>query len=341
MQHMHTTAALGFGSLPLLIEEASSWSTVERLFERHRLPISVIDNPNQRIPLAAMIHLFEDGAEIVGDRTLGLRVGMRLKHSGYGLWARYITSADNLQGALSRSNNTIQFHQSGGRISSTIVGKHIVWSYHRPDVSAGTGMQHSDHVLPPMIDLVRSYLGQQWKPDWVELDYSEGWASGKLADTLQTYVKYDRPALGVAIRCDDLLARRKVKLPIDRVVTLAELAAQRRYHADQGLAEAINDVITLRLLDGKTDLEGAARHLDMGPRTLQRALKAEGISYLSLVKRARYERALFLLRNTQASIGEIAVALGYEEFANFTRAFRQWSGATPSKARQSVGYETK
>lgn len=330
---LHMTFAMGMGSLPFLVESATNWSRVERLFERQRLPLALIDNPNHRIPLARMIGLFEDAGEIVGDRAFGLRVGMQMKHAGYGMWARYIASAPSLLEALRRSCQTIQFHQSGARMSFAAVGEYTVWSYSRPTASEGFGIHHSDHVLPSMIDLVRTYLGGTWNPAWIELDYPGRLRSSILSDMLQADVMFGHPAIGIAIPSDQLSSRSRSKRPIDMIVTLAELEAHNLSHRSYGFAGVMRDIITVRILEGKVDLEGAAQLMGMGPRTLQRALKAEGINYKDMLRDARHERALLLLRSTKASVGEIAISLGYEDFANFTRAFRNWAGVPPTAVR--------
>jgi AraC-like DNA-binding protein len=40
-----------------------------------------------------------------------------------------------------------------------------------------------------------------------------------------------------------------------------------------------------------------------------------------------------LLQDTQVPLGQIAAALGYSEASAFTRAFRRWSGETPTAWR--------
>jgi AraC-like DNA-binding protein len=333
MPNVHMTFAMGFGPLPLLVERASNFSRVERLFERQNLPVVLIDNPNHRIPVVRMSDLFEDAGEIVGDRAFGIRVGMQMKHAGFGIWARYLACAPSLLEALRRSIETAGLQQTEARFSLTARGAHTVWSYHRPAVIAGVGMYHSDHLLAPMIDLVRSYLGGTWNPDWVELDYPDRLRSSILSDILQADVIFGQPAIAIAIPSDQLSAQSRSKLPIEKVVTLGDLAAHNLSHRRHGFAGAMRDAITVRLLEGKVDLDGAARFMGMAPRTLQRALKAEGINYKEMVRDARYERALLLLRSTKASVGEIAISLGYEDFANFTRAFRNWAGVPPSAVR--------
>lgn len=325
------TFAMGFGPLASLVESASNYGTVERLFERQRLPLALIDSPNYRIPLTAMSDLLDDAGKIVGDRAFGIRVGMQMKHTGFGIWARYLASAPSLSGALRRAIETAGLQQTGARFSLTTRGPHTVWSYHRPALLGNVSMYHSDRALAPMIDLVRSYLGGAWTPDWVELDYSDRLRNSILADMLQADVMFGRHAIGIAIPSDQLSAESRSNLPIEKVVTLPELAAHS--HPSYGFAGAMRDIITMRLLEGKVDLDGAARLMGMGPRTLQRVLKGEGINYKEMLRDARHERALLLLRSTKASVGEIAISLGYEDFANFTRAFRNQAGVPPTAMR--------
>jgi AraC-like DNA-binding protein len=59
------------------------------------------------------------------------------------------------------------------------------------------------------------------------------------------------------------------------------------------------------------------------------------MAFRDLVLRIRFERAVELLRETDTPITGIATALGYSSPANFTRAFRQAQGRTPSQVRNN------
>ena len=71
-----------------------------------------------------------------------------------------------------------------------------------------------------------------------------------------------------------------------------------------------------------------------GVRSLQRQLLEKGYSYREIVTIARNERAVSLLRETSLPIMEIALLLGYEDHASFTRAFRRWMGCSPLEFRR-------
>ena len=47
----------------------------------------------------------------------------------------------------------------------------------------------------------------------------------------------------------------------------------------------------------------------------------------------RLERARDLLGSTGMNLSQIADALGYADAANFTRAFKRWTGLSPSHFR--------
>lgn len=77
-----------------------------------------------------------------------------------------------------------------------------------------------------------------------------------------------------------------------------------------------------------------ARQLGMSECTLKRRLAEQRTSYTQLLDQARRTRALELLRSS-ASVEEVSTMLGYSDAANFTRAFRRWTGQSPRALRQN------
>ena len=71
----------------------------------------------------------------------------------------------------------------------------------------------------------------------------------------------------------------------------------------------------------------------MHSRTLHRRLAASGTNFRTLVDECRYEMARQMLKDTDADVGHIASMLDYADTSAFARAFRRWSGTTPSRWR--------
>ncbi len=85
------------------------------------------------------------------------------------------------------------------------------------------------------------------------------------------------------------------------------------------------------------DLKTAAERLCMSTRTLKRKLAQHGLSYQQLLDESRHRDSMRLLRESQLSIEKIANRVGYTDPANFTRAFKRWSGRSPSAFREALG----
>jgi AraC-like DNA-binding protein len=84
---------------------------------------------------------------------------------------------------------------------------------------------------------------------------------------------------------------------------------------------------------GETHMEQIADLFGMYRRTLNRRLRARWTSFRVLVDEARYDIARQLLRDAGLPVSDIAAALDYSECSAFVRAFRRWSGTSPTAWR--------
>jgi AraC-like DNA-binding protein len=85
---------------------------------------------------------------------------------------------------------------------------------------------------------------------------------------------------------------------------------------------------------GRTQLADLADNLQMSPRSLQRRLAEQGISFQALLGQTRQQLAEAYLRDASVELAEVALLLGYSEQSAFTRAFRQWTGQAPLQWRR-------
>lgn len=73
-----------------------------------------------------------------------------------------------------------------------------------------------------------------------------------------------------------------------------------------------------------------------GVRAGQRRLREQGLTYSQLLEGLRHDLAIYLLRDPNLEASEVSRELGYRDPAIFTRAFRRWTGTTPSEFRRLV-----
>jgi AraC-like DNA-binding protein len=103
---------------------------------------------------------------------------------------------------------------------------------------------------------------------------------------------------------------------------------------EQTYSGALRQVIGSYAGDRWLGIEQAAEVVGTSVRTMQRRLSAEDTSYSNVLEGTRSEGAANLLENTDATLAEIALQLGYKRQGNFTRAFRRWAGVSPNAFRQ-------
>jgi len=80
----------------------------------------------------------------------------------------------------------------------------------------------------------------------------------------------------------------------------------------------------------------AGRRLGLSVSTLRRRLDEEGTSYQGLKDECRRTAAIRYLAATELTFADIAALLGFDEPSAFFRAFRRWTGTTPSRYRAGL-----
>jgi AraC-like DNA-binding protein len=98
----------------------------------------------------------------------------------------------------------------------------------------------------------------------------------------------------------------------------------------------LKNIVSDLMRIGDATLPSVASRVGTSPRSLQRFLIANGISYSELLDEVRYEIARSLLASTRLDVAGIGATLGYRDPSSFSRAFMRWSGTSPSSFREEA-----
>jgi AraC-like DNA-binding protein len=190
-----------------------------------------------------------------------------------------------------------------------------------------------------MLRLARGFLGTQWRPSWVELPYRRDREAGQLEAYLDIPIRFDAGAIGIPLGEQELAQLALVPPERGPLLTYGDVVSAADGDVRNDDVAALQQIVQLRLLEGKSDIDGAASLAGLGLRTLQRRLARENLSYRQLLEDARLRRALALIRESRLPLSEIASMLGYEYPGNMTRAIRRATGQAPSalRAAESAG----
>lgn len=97
--------------------------------------------------------------------------------------------------------------------------------------------------------------------------------------------------------------------------------------------QRLHEEIDLRLAKDAVQIDDIARKLGLSTRTLQRRLSEEQSSFQREVERVRERSAKRYLLDPKVTLTHVAGIVGYRDVTAFFRAFKRWTGETPSEFR--------
>jgi AraC-like DNA-binding protein len=203
----------------------------------------------------------------------------------------------------------------------------------RPD---GWG-RHLNEYTVALFDRVTRELLPRWAPTRVWFSHpAPSWpAVQALAEKFGVTPIFDQPTCGfegprslveAALPSGDRTLQRMLEAQAEEVLAREVPLAQ--------LTTRVREVICRALGKSDVGIEAIAPALAMSPRTLQRRLKEEGLSFQDVLDGARAEFSKGYLGKSSLGLSEIAFLLGYSELRAFDRAFRRWTGQTPTEWRK-------
>ena len=95
----------------------------------------------------------------------------------------------------------------------------------------------------------------------------------------------------------------------------------------------VEDALEPMLAEGDIGIDRVARALGMSRQTLYRRLKAEGTTFEAILEAKRRQLAIRYLGMDRLSVKAAAYRLGFSEPAAFSRAFKRWTGVSPTDFR--------
>ena len=143
----------------------------------------------------------------------------------------------------------------------------------------------------------------------------------------QGAIEFDAELLDIPLERADPLLRGVLLRYGDGLLATAETV-------QPSLQERLRSHLAGQLPSGGASIEKAARTLGMSSRSLQRQLQTEGTAFKDVVEAVRRDLALVHMREDRHSISEVAFLAGFTEVSAFSRAFRRWTGASPTAWRR-------
>lgn len=289
----------------------------------------LLHDPTALLPLRVGGAIFDEAERLTGWSDIGLRVGAAVPILAFGDWGpilcRCATVADFVEALASMTRR----FNSGHCIWAVRRGEEV-WLQQRLSSHLVEGRRAAAELtLMLILDGIRLAAGPTWRPREIHLEWSPPPHAEQFAALAEQRTCFEQPCTAIVFP-RRVLARRYP-------APLGDAHGTERAPVPSGSFEgSMRQVIASLVQLGAPDLAAAAEAAHASERSLQRRLARCGLSFSRLVEEARFEAARRLLTERSTKIVEVSSQLGYSDSANFTRAFRRWSGATPQAFRRSA-----
>lgn len=306
----------------------------DRLLLQAGLPADLFANPRTEISFLQMNKLVAAVLNRTGDDGIGIEVGWRLPPTAFGNLGYALLCSASLQDAVVLC---LRFWHLMGRVLQASM-----------NTSGPTGVIDLMLVAPvpePFQHLVQElalagfYRGFQLLAGATAADL-EVWFQGPppaYADHVTArlgQVRYNMPA--TQFRFSAHLLQTPLAMHNPTGLQFAIQQCEREESLLNEIDHPVREKVRRNLVLGNAgypSLQKMSEILSMTTRTLRRRLEDEGIQYKTMVEETKRRDAVRLLDDQVLEIQQVAILLGYQDPANFTRAFRQWTGQTPSQYR--------
>ena len=305
------------------------------LYEAVDLPPAILDDPDARIPFAKIVSLYEQAAALTGDDAFGLHVGESVDPKAFDVLGYSVINSPTFGAALDRvvRYNSIWTDGSAFAVEIEETTTRIIYTY--LDDSLDECRHDAEMTLAAIAVLGRLITDADWVPDSVSFQHNQPRHIAEHQRIFRCPVRFNAKTNEFIFKSSTL------SLPIVRadpgLCAVLDRHAEEllaKYPREDSLIERLRTIIKEQLNGGDASLERVAQQLGMSGRTLQRKLRDHGSSHQELLDEMRRDLAMRYLREPEMAICEVAYLLGFSESSALHRAFKRWTGMTPSEFRR-------
>ncbi len=330
-------AAYGYFLLSLLAEDGHDDADI---LAGTSLTRSQLQDQSQRISGFQYAALLANALRITGDPGIAYELGLRSQLTKHGFVGFGLMSCATLRDALALSQRYLEARVPLFTSRIRVEADQVVVELRE---TVPLGMLYAcifDMVLVELCCLFsRLISGDKPPATWrseIWVPYPEPAHYARYRDRLPRF-RFEQECTQIRFPVSLLDTTIATANPVTAQMAIAqceqELASLGQSEA--GIREQVSRLLLLR--DGHyPDLASVASQLLLSERTLKRRLQEQSLSFQQLLDQAREQDSRRLLANPRLSIEQIALATGYADPANFTRAFRKWTGLSPRAFRQKL-----
>ena len=307
----------------------------EKIFATEGLSRETIADTDLRLPYDLVDRLRDKAARQSGDSAFGLKAAKYWHPSHMGALGYAWILAHTLSEGLDTSCRYSRMVNEAVIMASTLYGSELIVevSYDLPSVNSYV---REDSYASMLMSMCHANYGLGFNPKRVNLEHSKPDDVEPYEDLFRCPVSFNSDKTRIVFTKEQaetpsLIANEQLRqLNLDLVKKyLAQL--DNPSFISQVRAEILRELPSGKVTDGTI-----AKALHMTSRTLQRNLKTEAVTFKSLLTEVRTELAKQYIRDKCLNLTEISFLLGFSETSSFSRAYKGWTGVSPSATRMNT-----
>ena len=304
-------------------------------FENFNLDIDQVIQNQGFVPFSALCNVVQHALERTQQPNLGLLLGSSEGQVAMGILGFAMQACKDVTEAM---QTALHYHPISGSVLDLKL--HIQKDYCEIEIlercPCGTlNAFFCDEVLASIMSCLNMMLGDHRELVDLELSYD---GSSYLADYQRIFncpVHFNSPKNIIRFHKNILSRTLKNHSPANyqTAIKMCDLALQQFKQINQpSLAQVLQYLIESHLPE-RFDMQQAAQHFHFSERHLRRLLKSEGLNFQLIRQHVLENKAKKMLRNDD-SINEISHILGFSESREFRRAFKKWTGFSPTNYKK-------
>lgn len=325
--------------MTIIIHQTLSTYSVDAdaVFEKSGIKFSNLNTPEARISGQQYASLLKESIRASGDENFIFTTARFIQPSCFNALGFALFSSQTIRKFLERFERYWSFLSTGDGIEfkDEPDNPHLIVQQKRNTSDDHINMMFSVGSLIWINRMIELMYGPNFSPSLIRTpdnEMSPGFKKG-LEDYFNCPIDYKSESYNLHLRPEDLdhplpTANAGLAQQNDEVI-LSILA--RMAKADVPM-RARHKLLEL-LPTGEYSKAAVAKALGFSVRAFHNKLTEGGTSYQELLDETRLNLATQYLRQERYSVADVAFLLGFSDFSNFSRAFKKWTGQTPTEFR--------
>ncbi len=325
---LHDTA-VGYGLRALIEELGASGIGVERLRRAAGLrSLGGTLTQAQRLAVLTAAH------ELTQDPLLALRAGKRQRVHHFGVYGFALATSPTFGDAFAFGHQHVEFAGAVLRITFRREGDHAVMQSWNPHSLRGLLPFAAEFWRASMVTLKSEILEDRFPSTLMRFPDPRPAHWRAYAELFQCPLEFESETM--EWHFDAAVFSRPCPNASSLTANICRDFCEGLIVGEDGESPLLRELRSHVLGNSgrRCTADEAAAALGLSRRTLFRRLAQDGTTFQDLLDQTRASLACEYLENTHLSVSEIAVRCGFEDEANFRKAFTRWRGITPSAWRK-------